>query len=274
MKKVFFKAAAGRFFGAMMVLLTLGVLSAKADAIAFFYALDADFQTLKAAAQPVGQPLKVGSRSIAVLQIASHRVYAVKMGSGAVETAASTQALLARVRCDMAFSVGPVGAISDTIKTGAWYRVSEAVSYQKGSWTKAGFQSSPAAALKLDGSNGPTFTNLPALFTNVPPLKIASGEIFVASDSYRTQLHETTGADAVDMNLFGLLTVCADQQVPVHCWRIASDRADDNASEDFKKFVAACDGAGGKAVAELIKTLPANPNSPESYPNLKRLLTQ
>jgi nucleoside phosphorylase len=95
----------------------------------------------------------------------------------------------------------------------------------------------------------------------------------VASDSYRTQLHETTGTDAVDMNLFGLLTVCADHQVPVHCWRIVSDRADDNASEDFKKFVATYDGAGGKAVAEIIASLPANPNSPESYPHLEKILS-
>ena len=246
-------------------------LNVKADTIAFFYALDADFQTLKANAQSVGQPLKVGSRNIAVLQIASHRVYAVKMGSGAVETAASAQALLSRVKCDAAYSVGPVGAISDTIKTGAWYRVSEVINYQKGSWNKAGFQLSPTANTKMGTT---TFqTNLPALFTNVPSLKIASGEIFVASDNYRTQLHQTTGADAVDMNLFGLLTVCADHQLPIQCWRIASDRANDNASEDFKQFVTAYDGAGGKAVADIIKNLPANPNSPESYPNLRRLLT-
>lgn len=258
------------FICALYLLCLFAQVSVQADSIAFFYALDKDFQTLKAEGQ-AGQAIKVGSRNIVVLQIASHRVYAVKMGSGAVETAASVQALLARVKCDRAFSVGPVGAISDKIKTGAWYHVSEAFSYQKGSWTKAGFQSSPNTTTKP--ADITTLTNLPALFTNVQTLKIASGEIFVASDSYRTQLHETTGADAVDMNLFGLLTVCADHQVPVHCWRIVSDRADDNASEDFKKFVATYDGAGGKAVAEVIASLPANPNSPESYPHLEKILS-
>ena len=75
------------------------------------------------------------------------------------------------------------------------------------------------------------------------------------------------------MNLFGLATVCADHQLPLTCWRIASDRADDNASEDFRKFVAGYDGAGGKAVAEIIKNLPANPNSPDTYQNIKKLLS-
>ena len=56
--------------------------------------------------------------------------------------------------------------------------------------------------------------------------------------------------------------------------RVASDCADDNASEDFKKFVADYDGAGGKAVAEIIKNLPPNPNSPEAYPNLRKILSQ
>lgn len=242
-----------------------------ADTVAFFYALEKDFETLKAAGQPGGQPLKVGSRSIASVTIGAHRVYAVKMGSGAVETAASAQALLARLKCDEAFSVGPVGAISDQIKTGAWYRVENVVGYQKGSWTKSGFQLSPGAEWKL--TNAIAATNLPGLFQSTENIRVASGEIFVASDNYRAQLRETTKAGAVDMNLFGLLTVCTDHKLPVYCWRIASDHADDHASEDFRKFVASYDGAGGKAVAEIIKNLPANPNSPDSYPNLKKLLS-
>jgi len=252
--------------------LFLPCLSAHADTVAFFYALDKDFETLKTGGQLIGQPLKVGSRSLVVVQIASHRVYAVKMGSGAVETAASVQALLARVKCDEAFSVGPVGAISDQIKTGSWYRVESIACYQKGSWSKNGFHFSANATLSLTNPpNGPT--NLPELFQNAKHITVASGEVFVASDNYRAQLHDITQAGAVDMNLFGLVTVCADHQLPLTCWRIASDCADDNASEDFRKFVANYNGAGGKAVAEIIKRLPANPNSPEAYPNLRKILS-
>jgi nucleoside phosphorylase len=250
----------------------VGVFPLKAETMAFFYALDADYQSLRDAAQPARQSLKVGSRNIAVLELGPHRIYAVKMGSGAVETAASAQALLARVQCDLAFSVGPVGALSDSTATGTWYRVSEVVSYQKGTWSKVGFESAPSAVTRPNSDLARL--NLPDVLTNTPAIKVASGEIFVASDHYRTQLHQTTGAEAVDMNLFGLLTVCADHQVPVYAWRIASDRADDHASEEFRKFVATYDGAGGKAVAEIIQNLPANPDSPESYPNLKQLLTK
>ena len=242
-----------------------------ADTVAFFYALDKDLETLKVEAQLAGQSLKIGGRGVQTLSLGAHRIYAVKMGSGAVETAASAQALLARIKCDEAFSVGPVGGIADKLEIGTWHNVTAATAYQKGSRTKTGFQLSGGAEWKL--TNSPP-TNLPALFQKLDGIQIASGEIFVASDNYRVQLHETTKADAVDMNLFGLLTVCADHKLPVCCWRIVSDHADDNASEDFRKFVANYDGAGGKAVAEVIKNLPANPNSPDSYPNLRKILSE
>jgi len=271
---VFTPSSRGARFGAILFCLGhLAVCHGRADTIAFFYALDSDFQALKREAQPVGQPLKVGTRSIAALQISAHRVYAVKMGSGAVETATSVQALLARVRCDAAFSVGPVGGLSDKLKAGSWSRVAEVVCYQKGSWTKTGFQLSPSSVVSLR-SNALDTVSLPEPFRALGTIKVASGEVFIASDSYRTQLRESTGADAVDMNLFGLVTVCADYRLPLVCWRVVSDRADDNASENFRRFVAGYDGAGGKAVAQIIKTLPVNPNSPMAYPNLQKALSK
>jgi nucleoside phosphorylase len=240
------------------------------ETVAFFYALDQDFQTLKTNCTPAGAPLKVGSRSVASLQLQTHRVYAVKMGSGAVETATSAQALLSRVRCDMAFSVGPVGALSDALPVGSWHIVTNVIAYQKGAWAPNGFQ--PASASPMISETNAAMLNLPAIFTTNAPITVASGEMFVASSNQRQQLHETTGADAVDMNLFGLTTVCADHRVPLFCWRIASDKADDKASEAFKKFAANYDGAGGAAVAGIIATLPANSNSPSAYPNLNKAL--
>ena len=78
MNNNFTKRFFGGIYASLIALFTLCSEYAKGDTIAFFYALDADVQSLKSEAQPVGQPLKVGSRSIAVLQIASHRVYAEK----------------------------------------------------------------------------------------------------------------------------------------------------------------------------------------------------
>ena len=245
--------------------------NAEAENVAFFYALDQDFQALKSQTQPVGQPLKSGGRTISVLQLKSHRVYAVKMGSGAVETALSAQALLARVHCEVAFSVGPVGSLSDKSRVGSWLRVREVVPYQKGAWTKMGFQMPSSATLSLTNEM-PMKLTLPELFINLDNVKVASGEVFVSSDDYRAQLRETTGAEVVDMNLFGLVTACQDNHLPLVCWRVISDLANDQASEDFRKFASTYDGAGGKAVEKIIEALPADPNSPAAYPNINRVL--
>jgi nucleoside phosphorylase len=263
--------ACRRFFRLTIALFFL-MQTVKADTIAFFYALDKDLEAFKSRAGAVGQPLKVGGHVIPVFQLASHRVYAVKMGSGAVTTASSVQALLARIECDEAFSVGPAGAIVDNLAVGSWHRVTQIICYQKGSWSRAGFQIADSSVLNLKTAE--TNSNmLPKLFQTVETIKVASGEIFVASDNFRSQLHDQTGADAVDMNLFGLATICQEHHLPLTCWRVTSDRADDHASEDFQSFVAHYDGAGGQAIAELIMHHPTNPNSPDAYPYLLKMLS-
>jgi nucleoside phosphorylase len=243
--------------------------SAKADDVAFFYALEADFSALQKEGALARQPVKVGQRAIQVVSLGKHKVYAVKMGSGAVETATSAQALLARFRCDRAFSIGPVGGLADSATPGSWHWVKQATAYQRGSWTSAGFQLNKASVV---GFEEPAQPARPELFRGAGPITVASGEIFVNSSSYREQLRETSGAEAVDMNLFGLATVCADHRVTLTNWRVVSDKADDNAGEDFRKFTENYKGEGGKALAELIKNLPPNPNSPQSYPELEKLL--
>jgi len=253
-----------------VIILFLGVAPVCADEIAFFFALDADFQAFKSETIVTRQPLKIGDHSVQVLTLAKHRIYAVKMGSGAVETAASAQAVLARFRCDRAFSLGPVGGLADELEIGNWYRVVSVVPYQKGSWTSGGFQSTKASPSPTEDSLAKLA--LPKLFAGVKSIVVASGEIFIASTDYRQQLREQTQADAVDMNLFGLLAVCAEHHLPLINWRVVTDKADDKAGEDFRKFTQTYDGAGGKALVELIRNLPPNPNSPESYPELQKLL--
>jgi nucleoside phosphorylase len=247
-------------------------LCVEADSVAFFYALEADFVALRGSGVSIAKPTKVGGRSIQVLTLGRHKVYAVKMGSGAVETAISGEALLSRFQCDRAYSLGPVGALSADLQIGKWYDVGLVVGYQKGSWTRTGFQLKQEANATAAFRAGPTQTAVPALFQHLRSITIASGEVFIASTTYREQLHSQTNAEAVDMNLFGLIAACANHHVDLVNWRVVSDKADDNAAEDFRKFTQTYDGAGGKALAELIKNLPPNPNSPETYPELEKLL--
>ncbi len=238
--------------------------TAKGDTIGFFYALDADLQGLKTLAREIGQSTKVGTRSIQRLQLGTHTIYAVKMGSGAVETAASAQALLSRKRCDWAFSLGPAGALSDAMETGGWHRVERVMAWQRGTTDPT---------WNTDWSRFPV-TDLPAPLQTTSTISIASGEQFISTTGERDRLQATTQADAVDMNSFGLSLVCSDHGVPLFSWKIISDHADENASETFRNFISTYSGAGGKALAEIIQVLPANPNDPSSYPAIEKLLRE
>ncbi len=248
------------FFVVMVFFATL----AQGDTIGFFYALDADLQALKTQAREMGQAIRVGSRSIQRLQLDTHTIYAVKMGSGTVETAASAQALLSRFRCDWAFSIGPAGALSDDMEAHQWHRAGQVTAWQTGN---------PDKTWSTDWACFPV-KDLPPPLQTTSTIAIASGEQFIATAGERDRLQAMTQADAVDMNSFGLALVCADHGVPLFSWKIFSDRADENASETFRTFVCTYAGEGGKALADIIQALPANPNDPASYPAIRKLLLE
>lgn len=237
---------------------------AQGDTIGFFYALDADLQALKTQAREMGQATRVGSRSIQRLQLGTHTIYAVKMGSGTVETAASAQALLSRYRCDWAFSIGPAGALSDAMEAHQWHRAGQVVAWQTGNHDKT---------WSTDWARFPV-KDLPSPLQTTSTIAIASGEQFISTTGDRDRLQAMTQADAVDMNSFGLALVCADHGVPLFAWKIISDHADETASATFRSFIATYSGEGGKALAEIILALPANPNDPSSYPAIEKLLRE
>ncbi|MBX7157882.1 MAG: 5'-methylthioadenosine/S-adenosylhomocysteine nucleosidase [Verrucomicrobiae bacterium] len=240
-----------------------------ADEIAVFYALERDWDQIKAQAQSVNGATKVGNRSIETVRLGAHQVYGVKMGAGVVESAISAQALLSRFRCDLAISLGPIGALLDDLKVGQWCLVTNVVAYQKGTQTGSAFQRGERAEFVLPF---PSWVKEMVLENELKKITVASGEAFIASERFRNELRDSTQAQAVDMNLFGLLSVLESYAVPHVALRVVSDKADDAASEDFKKFVERYKGEGGDRVVQLITNLPPNPNSPDSYPSLKKLL--
>jgi adenosylhomocysteine nucleosidase len=239
---------------------------ARADAIAYFYALDADLGALVKAGKIQGTPRMLNNQPVSVVRVGAHDVLAVKMGSGSVRTAATAAALLAKFPCDLALSTGPAGGVSDRLLVGQWIRVPEVVAYQEGTETQVGFVSGKNAVRKLEAS----IAILPEAWSGLTDARVASGEVFISSATFRKKL--AAEAPAVDMNLAGLSIACEEAGVPLACWKVISDHADEHAGDDFAKFVKTYDGEGGRRIAELVEKLPRNPKSPGSYENLNRLL--
>lgn len=238
------------------------------DAIAFFYALDADLQAVKQRAHEFGRPVSVGTRKVCRLALGSHTIYAVKMGSGSVETALSAQALLARFPCDWAFSVGPAGALSDAAEAGKWYRVGRIVPWQRG---RPDNEDGDRASWSIDWAILPAVENA-GTWPCAGTVTVASGEAFIASTDERARLYDAFGAEVVDMNAYGLAAACRDHSVPLFMWKIVSDRADERASEDFRAFVNAYQGDGGHHLVSILERLPSRADRPMSYPAIRELL--
>lgn len=242
-----------------------------ASAIALFHALDEDISALKREGATQVRSFAVGDTAILQLALQGHSIYAVKMGSGCVQTALSAQALLAKQKCDLAISIGPVGDIKGTLDTTSWYRVSTVVSWQRGSHNDTGFVAHREAIQSLLLPEGTAKEK--ELYANLPTLSVASGEVFVASDSFRSDLASQSKCEAVDMNLFGLLTVLQSHKIDAIHLRIPSDKADSKASEDFRRFTENYKGEGGRIVAKIIRSLPEDKTSPEAHPALRKILS-
>ncbi len=239
----------------------------RAETVGFFYALEADLAVLKSESSGVERTATIAGTAIEVLKLDDHRVVAAKMGAGCVATAVATQAVLAKFPCDAVVSVGPVGSLNDEFPVGTWREVEWVEGYQRGTAGQTGFLVAEAARMPLAT---PTW-----LASGLPGgLIVASGETFSASAAFREEVRELTGADAIDMNLYGLVKVCQAYDLPLVAWRVVSDRASEDAGAEFSSFVQDYDGEGGRRAAKIIRALPANPNRPESYDGLRKLLEE
>lgn len=238
--------------------------------IGFFYALDKDSAQLQQLGATRIRSFQVGETSIQEFSYESHRIFAVKMGSGSVQTCLSAQALLCRQKCDIVFSVGPIGGLTDGANIGRWYRVQNVVAWQKGSQKGEQFVLHQNAVQKI----APFFEaeNEPSSFKNLATIDVASGEVFVASDSFRTDLSQNARCAGVEMNLFGLLSALDSHNVKGIHLRIVSDLANSQASETFQNFVANYDGKGAELILQMIDELPADKTSPDAHDALRKLL--
>jgi nucleoside phosphorylase len=253
-----------------LTIFCLASLPAVASAVALFFALEEDISALKKEGATQVRSFSVGDTTILQLALHGHSIYATKMGSGCVQTSLSAQALLAKQKCDLAISIGPVGDIKGNLDTKSWYRISKVVSWQRGTQNDTGFVAHREATQSLTLPQADP--KLPNAYASLPVISVASGEVFVASDSFRCDLASLSKCEAVDMNLFGLLAVLNSHKIDGTHLRVPSDRADNKAGEDFRKFTEEYQGEGGRIVAQIIRTLPEDPTSPNAHPALRDIL--
>lgn len=204
----------------------------------------------------------VGGTKIHRFTIAGRVVVACVMKAGPIESAISIAILTSQEKLNYLFTVGVAGAINDNIPIGSWVRVGEVL--VEGERTGA-VSPTEDGFLETPGDTAATLVTA----TRVRSLSVSR---FISSDEQRRILHVAFAADVVEMNLAGVMRVCARAKLKQAHWRILSDRADDRAGPDFETFVKNYNGDGGRLLAEYIAQLPATVDDLSTYPNLKSLL--
>jgi nucleoside phosphorylase len=234
--------------------------------IAYFYALDQDWQSFAEKMSVPVENITRGGYTFFRLRLSGTVVCGMKMGSGPVQTALSTQALLSLTPVDMVISSGPVGSMLLTFPVGQKLRVTNVSPWQSFDSTDS-LGGQDAKILSITGPNlGSGF-----LINAYPEITVASGELFIASSELRERIQRSTNAHAVDMNLFGLAMALNHYSIPSIHLRVVSDFADENASEAFAAFIKLYKGDLGIELATLVKALPLDATNPDIYPELKVL---
>lgn len=241
-----------------------------AGTVAWFYALDADKVEFEKIAGKSLRTVNSGTCSIHEYRIGPHRVVAAKMGSGCVNTAATVATVLAFNAVDRVVSTGPAGGLTAEAGPGKWLRVQEVIAWQSG---RAGEGGRIFPAEKARFKLNPHQEDWPdGEWQKAQPATLVSGEAFIASAEWRSRLAGEHEANAVEMNAYGLLAGVEGRHVKLLILRIVSDRADERASEDFAAFLKSYDGKGGAMFAEILRTLPVEPNEPAAHGALRELL--
>jgi adenosylhomocysteine nucleosidase len=239
--------------------------------IGFFYALDEDRAAFEViSGNPVRTMNLAGGTVAFEYRLGAHRVIAAKMGSGCVTTAVTVARVSALNPLDRIISTGPAGAIGEKAENGTWYRIGECSAWQQGRAGEGGRVFSSDNALRTVTWNPEEWPD--GAWQKAPTLKLISGEVFVASNEKRGELAREFKAELVEMNAFGLLAATEGTPAKVLILRVVSDRADDQASEDFSAFLKSYDGAGGRMVAELVKVMAVGKDEPAAHEALKELI--
>lgn len=247
-----------------LVVFLLGALASEdsfGSQIAYFYALDKDGTLFTKEAGPPLRTFSVRGTAIREFSFKGHTIFLVKMGSGCVNTALNAQALLATKPCDHVISTGPVGALDGSLDPGSWHLVEKVVPWQSGA--QRGEIFAVAESMIVSGVDSERIDS---------SISVASGETFIASTEARDSLEQATGCQAVDMNMFGLISALKGFHGKQAHYRVISDRADDEAGKAFLEFTNAYSGEGVQHVFRWIESLPIDKTSPANHPALNSIL--
>lgn len=181
------------------------------------------------------------------------QVYLINSGVGEVAAALAAQYLALEYKVEMILNAGLVGSLSKELKRGALALVNEVVHYDfSPSYTDESVMGihvgRDSAILTPDISPADMSEHLSAM----PRVRIASGDKFVNSSSFKQMLVTKFDCKICDMESAGLFFACEKLSLPLIMVKCVSDNADENADVSFDQAVSGGVKEYVAAVRELL----------------------
>lgn len=167
-------------------------------------------------------------------------LYLIGTGIGELNAALATQHLIREYSIDYIINFGVVGSLNKAYKSLDVVAVREIVHYDfslntldEGSYGKYPMQRD-RAEFEADTN---MLEKLKKISPNIPLVKIASGDKFVASREFRDWIIKTFSADICDMESMGIYYAAKKYNVPCLFIKAVSDNADETAHVSLEKVV-------------------------------------
>ena len=206
------------------------------------------------------------------------RVVLAESGIGKVNAAMTTTLLIDHFKPAAVLFTGIAGGINPDLAPGDLVIGQKTVQHDFGAVVPEGFRTGPtpnpfrrrdnplyfqAPARLLTAAEGAARdvklarlgTGIDARMPRITRGIIATGDVFVASSSRKTELRKNFQADAVEMEGAAVAQVCWQLNVPCLVIRSLSDAADDHASRDLEQFINVAARNSAMLTTEIVKRL-------------------
>ena len=254
-------------FRSLLILgvMTYGFSNAMADEaykrFGIMSALESELRLLLSQAT-VHETIRIGNIDYHLATLQSRDVVLVQAGGYGILPSASTSILIHDLGVDALIFTGIAGGVAEETKVMDVVVSKNLVIHDCGIETNNGFVWKPDCGVYSDGSI-PADKNLRQTAVDAARQvvgdkhvfegTIASGEAFIASESYVRFLRDKFNAYAVESEGGPVARVAYEFNVPVVVIRTLSDLADGNASQSFTKFADKAGDNSAQVVMEILK---------------------
>ena len=206
----------------------------------------------------------VGGVDFNVGRLCGHPAVIAKAGVGKVLAASGVTAMLNRYPVSKVIFTGVAGGVRDETKVMDMVIGTKLIQHDYGQYTEDGFE-------WFAGTNGeadycdcdPELIRI-AYDAAVSELGeehvfkgvIASGDQFIASETYVQKLQEDFDALACEMEGAAIATVCKNYEIPFVVIRCMSDKADGKAHEAYENLVEDAANQSGRVVLRMLEAIP------------------